>query len=79
MLSKPPSSYDLPLQETREFKLYVDESCSKINVSKAKPFGLEHIKIELIYEEKLHGHNFLLKYLDSILVTLSSITPLVSK
>ena len=43
-------------------KLYEDASSSKINVSKFKPYGSWHIKIELIYQEL-------------ILVILSSITP----
>ena len=33
-------------------KLYGDASISKINVSKAKPYGLEHINIELINQDK---------------------------
>ena len=43
--------------------LYEDVSILKINFSEAKTYGLEHIKIELIYKEKWNGHNFPLKYL----------------
>ena len=50
-------------------KLYEDASRSKIKFSKAKPYGLEHIKLELINKEKWNGHNFTLKYLELIVVT----------
>ena len=60
-------------------KLYEDASSSEINFSKAKPYGLEHIKIELINQDKWNRHNFSLKFLELILVTLSSITPIGTK
>ena len=47
--------------------------------SKAKPYGLEHMKIELINRGKWNDHNFPLKYLELILVTLSLITPIGTK
>ena len=50
-------------------KLYEDASRSKIKFSKAKPYGLEHVKLELINKEKWNGHNFTLKYLELIVVT----------
>ena len=55
-------------------KLYKDASSLKINLSKAKPYGSEHIKIELINQDKQNGHNFPIKYMKLFLVTLSSIT-----
>ena len=45
-------------------KLFEDASRSKINVSKAKHHGLEHIRIELINQDKVNGHNVPLKDLD---------------
>ena len=42
-------------------KLYENASTLKINFSKAKPHGLEHIKIELINQDKWNGHNIPLK------------------
>ena len=60
-------------------KLYEDASSLKINFSKAGPYWLEHIRIELINQEKWNGLNFPLKYLELILVTLSSITPTGTK
>ena len=47
-------------------KLYEDTSSSKINFSKAKSCGLEHIKIELINTEKWNSRDFPLKYLELI-------------
>ena len=58
-------------------KLYQGASNSKINYSKAKPYGLEHIKIELINQDEWNGHNFRLKYLELVLV--SSITPICTE
>ena len=52
-------------------KLCEDASSLKINFLKTKFYGLEHIKIELINQEKWNGHNFPLKYLKLFLVTLS--------
>ena len=60
-------------------KLYEDASSPKINFSKAKPYRLVHIKIELINQGKWNIYNFPLKYLDLILVTLSSITQIETK
>ena len=60
-------------------KLYEDASSRKMNFSKAKTYGLEYIKIELINQDKWFGKNFSLKYLELILVTLSSITPIGTK
>ena len=60
-------------------KLYEDESSSKINFSKPKPYGLEHIQIELVNQDKWNGNNFPLKYLELILVTLSLVTPTGTK
>ena len=57
-------------------KLYEDASDSKINFSKAKPYGLKHIIIEIINQNKWNGHNFSLRYLELTLVTLSLITPI---
>ena len=57
-------------------KLHEDAPSSKINFSKPKPYELEHIKIELVNLDSWNGHNFPLKYLDLILVTLSSVTPI---
>ena len=51
----------------------------KKNFSKAKPYRLEHIKIELINQDKRNGYNFPLKYLELILITLSSMTPILTK
>ena len=48
--------------------LYEVPSSSKINFSKTKPFGLEHMKIQLINKDKRNGHKFPLKYLELILV-----------
>ena len=61
------------------FKLYEDASSSKINVPKAKPYGLEHVKVKLINQGKWNGHNIPLKYLETIFVTLSLITPIGTK
>ena len=44
-------------------KLYEDASSSKINISKAKPYALEHIKLELISKDYWNGHDVPLKYL----------------
>ena len=38
-------------------KLNEDVSSSK-NFAKAKPYGLEHVKIELINQEKWNDHDF---------------------
>ena len=48
----------------RILKLHEDAYTLKINFSNAKPYGLEHIKIELINQDKWNGHNFPLKYLE---------------
>ena len=40
-----------------------EASSSKTNLSKAKPYGQEHIKIELTNQGKWNCHNFPLKYL----------------
>ena len=45
-------------------KLFEDASRSKINVSKAKHHGMEHIRIELINQDKVNGHNVPLKDLE---------------
>ena len=45
-------------------KLFKDASRSKINFSKAKHYGLEHIRIELINQDKVNGHNLPLKDLE---------------
>ena len=58
------------------FKLHEDASGSKINFSKAKPYGLKYIIIEIINQDKWNGHNFSLRYLELTLVTLSLITPI---
>ena len=51
----------------------------KINFSKFRPYGLEHIKIELVNQDKYNGHIFPFKYLESILVTLFLITSIGKK
>ena len=56
---------------TGDLKLYEDASSSKINFSKANPYGSEHIKIELINQDKFTGHNVSLKYLELVLVALT--------
>ena len=60
-------------------KLYEDASRLKINFSTARPYGLEHIKIELINQDKWNGHNFPLKQLELPLVTMSLTTPIGTK
>ena len=58
---------------TGDLKLYEDASSSQINLSKkANPYGSEHIKIELINQDKFTGHNFSLKYLELVLVALTT-------
>ena len=52
-------------------KLCQDAFSSMINFSKVKPYGQEHIKLELINQDKWNNHNITLKYLELILVTLS--------
>ena len=52
-------------------KLCQDAFRSMINFSKVKPYGQEHIKLELINQDKWNNHNITLKYLELILVTLS--------
>ena len=42
-------------------------------------YRLEHIKIKLINQNKLNGQNTLFKYLELILLTLSSTTPIGTK
>ena len=42
-------------------------------------YRLEHIKIKLINQNKLNGQNSLFKYLELILLTLSSTTPIGTK
>ena len=42
-------------------------------------YRLEHIKIKLISQNKLNGQNSLFKYLELILLTLSSTTPIGTK
>ena len=61
------------------FKLYKHTSSLQINFSKTKSYGLEHIKIELINQNRWNDLNFPLKHLELILVTLSSITPVGTK
>ena len=60
-------------------KLYEATSSSHINFSKTKPYGLQRTKIELINHDKWNGHNFPLKYLELILVTVPSIIPIRTK
>ena len=60
-------------------KLYENASSSKTNVSKLKPYMMVHIKIELINKDKWNRPNFVLNYLDLILITLSSITSIGKK
>ena len=60
-------------------KLYEDAFNSKIKFQKLKPYRLEHIKIELMDQDKWNGHNFSLKNSELILVTLSLITPIGTK
>ena len=50
-----------------------------MNFLKFKPYGMEHVKTRLIYHDKQSGHNFPLKHLELVLVTLSSITPVGTK
>ena len=45
-------------------QVFEDASRSKINFSKAKNYGLEHIRIELINQDKVNGHNLPLKDLE---------------
>ena len=56
-------------------KIYKDASNSNI----AKSYELKHIKTEMIGKDKWNGHNFPLKHLEVILVTLSLITPIGTK
>ena len=51
-------------------KIYKDAYNSNINFSIAKSYELKHIKTELIGKDKWNGHNFLLKHLEVILVTI---------
>ena len=44
-------------------KLYEDASSPEINFLKANSYELEHIKIELINQDKWNGRNFPLKNL----------------
>ena len=39
-------------------RIFVTDRSSKINFSKAKRYGLDHIKIELINQGKWNVHNF---------------------
>ena len=48
-------------------------------LSKSQALLAGHIKIEFINQNKWNGHNFSLKYIELILVTLSSITPIGAK
>ena len=45
-------------------QVFEDASRSKINFSKAKHYGLEHIRIELINQDKVNGQNVPLKDLE---------------
>ena len=49
-------------------------SSSKINFQKARPYGVWHIKIELINQNKWPDHNFLSKWLEYIFIILPMIT-----
>ena len=80
-----PKNTDIVLKDIAQhriqliIKIYADASMSKIYFfHKSKPYGL-HIKIELINQDKWNGHNFPLKYLELVLVTLSLITPIGTK
>ena len=81
-----PKNTDIVLKDIAQhriqliIKIYAHASMSKICFfHKSKPYGLEHIKIELINQDKWNGHNFPLKYLELVLVTLSLITPIGTK
>ena len=68
MMITPPSFLGILLALTGYkvvLKLYGVASSSKIRFSKAKLYEQEHIKIELIYQDKWNSHNFPLKYFKS--------------
>ena len=49
-------------------------SSSKINFQKARPYGVWHIKIELINQDKWPGHNSTSQWLEYIFIILPMIT-----
>ena len=60
-------------------KLYEEAWCSTINFSKVELYGQEHIKKELSNQDKCNSQKFSLRYLELILVSLSSTTPIGTK
>ena len=55
-------------------KSYEEASSSETAFQKFAPYGLGHIKIEVVNQGKWYGHNCTLKYLECILLIPSLIT-----